>query len=233
LSLADLTLHTQPSVRVMGKGRRQRVLPLWKETAGTLRAWLKVRGKPKGTALFQNARGELMTRSGFKYIVKKYLRIASVKQPSLAKKRVSPHSLRHSCAMSTLQATGDIRKVALWLGHASLQSTEVYLYAPSGVLKTGQFRACYGGTPHINGRRIIAHVAACQTQIHSDAARQVDHARNAANTVPRIFHSTPELMRSRSPVFSTGSDTVPVDATPRSTKAKRTGCGWFRSRLRQ
>jgi integrase/recombinase XerD len=129
LDLADLTLHTQPSVRVMGKGRRQRVLPLWKETAGTLRAWLKVRGEPKGTGLFQNARGELMTRSGFKYIVKKYVRMASVKQPSLAKKRVSPHSLRHSCAMSTLQATGDIRKVALWLGHASLQSTEVYLRA--------------------------------------------------------------------------------------------------------
>src|SRR5580700_746823 len=129
LDLADLTLHTQPSVRVMGKGRRQRVLPLWKETAGTLHAWLKVRGEPKGTGLFQNARGELMTRSGFKYIVKKYVRMASIKQPSLAKKRVSPHSLRHSCAMSTLQATGDIRKVALWLGHASLQSTEVYLRA--------------------------------------------------------------------------------------------------------
>ena len=70
-----------------------------------------------------------MTRSGFKYILKKYVRTASVRQPSLAAKRVSPHSLRHSCAMHTLQATGDIRKVALWLGHASLQSTEVYLRA--------------------------------------------------------------------------------------------------------
>ena len=70
-----------------------------------------------------------MTRSGFKYILKKYVRMASVRQPSLVKKRVSPHSLRHSCAMHTLQATGDIRKVALWLGHASLQSTEVYLRA--------------------------------------------------------------------------------------------------------
>ena len=51
------------------------------------------------------------------------------KQPSLTKKRVSPHTLRHSCAMHTLHATGDIRKVALWLGHASLQSTEVYVRA--------------------------------------------------------------------------------------------------------
>lgn len=129
LDLVDLTLHNQPSVHVVGKGRRERVLPLWKETTGVLRDWLKVRGEPKGTALFQNARGELMTRSGFKYILKKYVRTASVKQPSLSKKRVSPHSLRHSCAMNTLQATGDIRKVALWLGHASLQSTEVYLRA--------------------------------------------------------------------------------------------------------
>ena len=129
LNLADLTLHTQPCVHVMGKGRRERILPLWKETASALRDWLKARGEPKGTALFQNARGELMTRSGFKYILTKYVRTASVRQPSLVKKRVSPHSLRHACAMHTLHATGDIRKVALWLGHASLQSTEVYFRA--------------------------------------------------------------------------------------------------------
>ena len=129
LNLADLTLHTHPSVHVMGKGRRERILPLWKETATAIRDWLKVRGEPRGTVLFQNAHGDLMTRSGFRYILKKYVRAASVKQPSLAEKRVSPHNLRHSCAMHTLQATGDIRKVALWLGHASLQSTEVYLRA--------------------------------------------------------------------------------------------------------
>lgn len=129
LHLADLTLHAQPTIHVMGKGRRERILPLWKETATTIRDWLKVRGEPKGTALFQNARGDLMTRSGFTYILAKHVRTASAKQPSLAKKRVSPHTLRHSCAMHTLHATGDIRKVALWLGHASLQSTEVYLRA--------------------------------------------------------------------------------------------------------
>lgn len=137
LNLADLTLHAQPSIHVMGKGRRERILPLWKETASTIRDWLKVRGEPKGTALFHNARGDLMTRSGFKYILAKHLRTASAKQPSLGKKRVSPHTLRHACAMHTLQATGDIRKVALWLGHASLQSTEVYLRAdPAEKLET-------------------------------------------------------------------------------------------------
>jgi site-specific recombinase XerD len=129
LNLEDLTLHIQPCVHVMGKGRRERVLPLWKETANAIRDWLKVRGEPKGAALFQNARGDLMTRSGFKYILSKHVRTASHTQPSLAKKQVSPHTLRRSCAMHTLHATGDIRKVALWLGHASLQSTEVYLRA--------------------------------------------------------------------------------------------------------
>lgn len=137
LNLADLTLHAQPSIHVMGKGRRERILPLWKKTASTIRDWLKVRAEPKGTALFQNARGDLMTRSGFKYILAKHLRTASAKQPSLGKKRVSPHTLRHACAMHTLHATGDIRKVALWLGHASLQSTEVYLRAdPTEKLET-------------------------------------------------------------------------------------------------
>ena len=102
---------------------------MWKETATTLRDWLKVRGDPKTTALFLNARGDVMTRSGFEYILEKHVRTAGAKQASLAKKRVSPHSLRHSCAMHTLYATGDIRKVSLWLGHATLQSTEVYLRA--------------------------------------------------------------------------------------------------------
>jgi site-specific recombinase XerC len=128
-NLTDLAFHPQPTVRVMGKGRRERVLPLWKETVTTVRDWLKVRGEPKTTAVFLNARGDVMTRSGFEYILEKHVRTASIKQGSLVQKRVSPHSLRHSCAMHTLQATGDIRKVSLWLGHATLQSTEVYLRA--------------------------------------------------------------------------------------------------------
>jgi integrase/recombinase XerD len=129
LRLADLTLHPRPAIHVMGKGRRERVLPLWKETAVAVRDWLKVRGEPSSTALFLNAHDEAMTRSGFEYILEKQIRTASTKQPSLTKKPVSPHRLRHSCAMHTLHATGDIRKVSLWLGHATLQSTEVYLRA--------------------------------------------------------------------------------------------------------
>ena len=64
LSLANLVLHPQATIHVMGKGRRERILPLWKETATVLRDWLKVRGEPKTTALFPNARGDSMTRCG-------------------------------------------------------------------------------------------------------------------------------------------------------------------------
>jgi integrase/recombinase XerD len=127
--LDQLSLHPHCSIHVLGKGRRERILPLWKETAVALRAWLAVRGTSPEPELFLNARHGPMTRSGFEYIFRKHVQTATTKQPSLTKKRVSPHVLRHTCAMRTLQATGDIRKVALWLGHSSTQSTEIYVRA--------------------------------------------------------------------------------------------------------
>ncbi|MBA4224891.1 MAG: integrase [Methylobacterium sp.] len=89
----------------------------------------RLRTQGLDTALFLNGTGRAMTRSGFEYILAKHIEIAAAVQPSIIGKKVSPHVLRHSCAMHTLQATRDIRKVALWLGHASLQSTEAYLRA--------------------------------------------------------------------------------------------------------
>jgi site-specific recombinase XerD len=70
-----------------------------------------------------------MTRSGFEYVLARHVETAAVAQPSIRAKKVSPHVLRHSCALHMLRATRDIRKVALWLGHVSLQSTEAYLRA--------------------------------------------------------------------------------------------------------
>ena len=67
-----------------------------------------------------------MTRSGFEYILGKHARSAAAACPSLASRRVSPHVLRHTCALTTLRGTGDLRKVALWLGHASQKTTEIY-----------------------------------------------------------------------------------------------------------
>jgi len=153
LGLDDLKLQPQASVLIHGKGRKERCLPLWKETASALRAWLAVRGAVLAPELFVNARGEAMTRSGFKYILCKHAKTAAVRCPSLSTKRVFPHVLRHTCALTVLQATKDLRKVALWLGHAHMQTTEMYTRADPSVklealesviapkLRSGRFKA--------------------------------------------------------------------------------------------
>jgi site-specific recombinase XerD len=112
-------------------------LPLTKECAKVLRAWLAVRGKAPVPELFLNRRGVEMTRSGFEYILHEHVQVAARRCPSLLQKRISPHVLRHTCAMIILQATKDIRKVSLWLGHASVQTTEMYTRTdPSEKLET-------------------------------------------------------------------------------------------------
>jgi len=127
LPLHGVTLGPQPVLHVMGKGRRERRLPLWKQTAADLRAWLAVRGDLRVPELFVNAVGIGMTRAGFEYILAKHIVAASRTCPSLKERGVTPHQLRHSCAIVMLQATRDVRKVALWLGHADTRTTEVYL----------------------------------------------------------------------------------------------------------
>ena len=128
LKVVDATFRAgSVDIQVMGKGRKQRVLTLWKTVAASLRAWLTIRGDVSVPELFVNARGQHLTRSGFKHIIAKHIPAAVQKCPSLKTKRMSPHVCRHTCALNTLQATGDIRKVALWLGHESIQSTEAYL----------------------------------------------------------------------------------------------------------
>lgn len=125
--LENVALQRTPSVTVLGKGRKERCLPLWKGTARDLRAWVTLRGPVRVPELFVNAGGEPMTRAGFEYILDKHVRAAAETCPSLKGRSVSPHQLRHSCAVIMLQATHDVRKVALWLGHADIRTTEVYL----------------------------------------------------------------------------------------------------------
>lgn len=125
--LESLSLQQPPSLLVKGKGRKERCLPLWKETAVDLRAWLSVRGNVRVPELFVNAEGTPMTRAGFEYVLDKHTRAAAASCPSLRGRSVSPHQLRHSCAVIMLRATHDIRKVALWLGHSDIRTTEAYL----------------------------------------------------------------------------------------------------------
>ena len=153
LQLGDVTLQPQATIRVHGKGRRERCLPLWKVTATALRAWLGVRGTVPAPEVFVSARGQPLTRSGFEYILTKHVQTAIKACPSLSVKRVSPHVLRHTCALTVLQATKDLRKVSLWLGHAHMQTTEMYTRADPSVklealeamiapkLRSGRFKA--------------------------------------------------------------------------------------------
>jgi integrase/recombinase XerD len=129
LRVDNVTFEPRPFVRILGKGRRERVLPVWKRTGANLRAWLAIRGEAAVPELFLNARGSAMSRTGFEYVLKCHVVAARLSCPSLCKKRVSPHTLRHGCAMLMLQTTHDIRKVALWLGHSSVKTTEMYLRA--------------------------------------------------------------------------------------------------------
>lgn len=152
LRMENLSFSPHPCVYVLGKGRRERGLPLWRETTTALRAWLALRSPAQATEVFLNSQGRALTRSGFEYILDKHIQTATKRCPSLLTKRVSPHCLRHSCALLILRSTGDIRKVALWLGHASTQTTEMYLRAdtttlievmndtPPPTLRKGRFR---------------------------------------------------------------------------------------------
>src|SRR6202051_5087059 len=128
LRVDDLTSQSV-RIRVRGKGRAERALPLWKTTAAALRAWLAIRGPVASPELFVNARGQPFSRWGVAYILRCHTETADRKCSTLHGKQVSPHVLRHTCAMIVLQATQDIRKVSLWLGHSSLTTTEVYLRA--------------------------------------------------------------------------------------------------------
>jgi site-specific recombinase XerD len=153
LQLKDVRLAPSAHIVVHGKGRKERSLPLWKQTTSALRAWLAVRGEASVPELFLNAHGQPMTRAGFEYVLEKHVQSASGRCSSLSAKRVSPHVLRHTCALTMLQATKDIRKVSLWLGHANIQTTEMYTRADPSVkletleaviapkLRSGRFRA--------------------------------------------------------------------------------------------
>jgi integrase/recombinase XerD len=127
LPLENVSLQRSPSIRVLGKGRKERCLPLWKDTAADLRAWLVIRGRISVPELFVNAEGSAMSRAGFGYVLDKHVCVARMTCASLSGRSISPHQLRHSCALTMLQATRDIRKVALWLGHADIRTTEIYL----------------------------------------------------------------------------------------------------------
>jgi site-specific recombinase XerD len=129
LRCQDVSLGNGAHVRCVGKGRRARCTPLRKEAVAALRAWMRERNGQPAEVLFPNARGLPLSHDGLDYLLSKHVAIARSQCASLVKKRVTPHVLRHSLAMDLLQHGVDRSVIALWLGHESMETTQVYLHA--------------------------------------------------------------------------------------------------------
>ena len=129
LDRQSIVLNTGAHVRCHGKGRKERCTPLTRQTVATLKAWLKEPARGNTHALFPNLHGGRLSSDAVQYLLGKYVVIARQRCPSLRQKRVTPHCLRHSSAMELLQAGVDTSVIALWLGHESVETTQIYLHA--------------------------------------------------------------------------------------------------------
>jgi len=129
LTCQDVVLGTGAHVHCQGKGRKHRCTPLRPETVKTLEAWMRERQGDPDDPLFASIRGGKLSRDAVECLVEKYISIAADKCQSLKRKNVSPHALRHSAAMDLLQNGVDRTVIALWLGHESVETTQIYLHA--------------------------------------------------------------------------------------------------------
>jgi len=129
LKRQDVMVDTGAHVRCTGKGRKERCTPLTKQTRAVLKNWLNEPQRARTEMLFPNARGNRLSGDGVRYVLAKHIVTASKTCPSLLRKKVTPHVLRHTMAMELLQAGVDRAVIALWLGHESVETTQVYLDA--------------------------------------------------------------------------------------------------------
>ncbi|MGH7761339.1 MAG: tyrosine-type recombinase/integrase [Candidatus Dormibacteraceae bacterium] len=128
LQRADLHLGPGPYVHCTGKGRKERCTPLTRRTAVAMRAWLAEQERDDAV-LFPSLHGGRLSPDAVQVLLGKYTEAAATQQLSLADKTVTPHVLRHTCAMNLLQRGIDTSVIALWLGHESVQTTQIYLHA--------------------------------------------------------------------------------------------------------
>ncbi len=125
----SIIFGTGAHVRVIGKGRKERCTPIAKSTLAVLKAWLREPQRGDDAVLFPSARGRRLSVHGVQYLLNKHRRTAARVCPSLKDKRVTVHRLRHTMAMNLLQAGVDRAVIALWLGHESVETTQIYLEA--------------------------------------------------------------------------------------------------------
>jgi site-specific recombinase XerD len=129
LTCGDVVLGTGAHVRCMGKGRKERSTPLRKDCVTALRNWITECGGDQSRPLFVSNRGDRLSRDAVEQLVRKYVAMASSKCTTLKGKHVTPHVLRHSAAMQLLQNGVDRTIIALWLGHESVETTQMYIHA--------------------------------------------------------------------------------------------------------
>jgi len=125
----DIELGTGAHVRCTGKGRKERCTPLRKEAIKVLRTWMQERKCDPSEPLFPNCRDGQLSRDGVEYLLAKHVKVAMKQCPTMKKKKISPHVLRHSTAMDLLHHGVDRTVIALWLGHEKVETTQVYLHA--------------------------------------------------------------------------------------------------------
>jgi site-specific recombinase XerD len=129
LRRAQVCFGASTFLQLTGKGRKERTIPLWSDTAQILKAWFAELGDVAEPMAFPNARGKALSREGVDYLLQHAIQRAIPACPSLATKNITPHVIRHSTAMHLLQAGVDIATIALWLGHESIETTHMYLQA--------------------------------------------------------------------------------------------------------
>lgn len=123
----DLQLAPSRQVRLQGKGRKERLLPLWRETADAFHRLREMAGTRDEQHVFLNHHGQPLTRDGIAYILRKHASAVAQERPALARKRITPHVLRHSCAVALLQSGTDVTVIRDYLGHASVATTGRYI----------------------------------------------------------------------------------------------------------
>jgi len=129
LRRGQVCFDTRTFVQLIGKGRKERTVPLWQATTRVVKAWFEELGDDTSQVAFPNARGKALSREGVDYLLQQAVQRAIPTCLSLATKNITPHVIRHTTAMHLLQAGVDIATIALWLGHESIETTHMYLQA--------------------------------------------------------------------------------------------------------
>lgn len=146
LTRADLHLAAGPHIVCHGKNRKERCVPLTPQTVQILRSWLRERGGQPRDALFPSNRGGRLSGDAIQWLISKHAATAAHQCPSIKTKHLTPHVLRHTCAMTLLQAGIDTSVIALWLGHEGVETTQIYLHADLAIKERALARTAPTGS---------------------------------------------------------------------------------------